>query len=75
MSDTEQLWKEYRRERRRKRDDRDLALAHEGRMSAAEFARLHGLNQSCLRIKIRKAKYKRVGNRNLIPIADLEKFL
>jgi hypothetical protein len=71
MTDTEQLWKEYQRERRRQADDRDCRA---GRMSAAKFARVHGLNPYCLRIKMRKAKYKRKG-RNLIPIADLEKFL
>ena len=72
MTDTEQLWKEYQRERRRKEDDRDCRA---GRMSAAKFARVHGLNPYCLRIKMRKAKYKRKNNRNLIPIKDLEKFL
>lgn len=71
MSDTELLWKEYQRERRRKEDDRDCRA---GRMSAAKFARVHGLNPYVLRIKMRKAKYKRKG-RNLVPIEDLEKFL
>ena len=71
--DTETLWKEYRRERQRKIYEHDRA--RDGRMFASEFARLHGLNPRVLRRRMRESGYKRKGNRHLIPVRDLERFL
>jgi hypothetical protein len=74
MGDTETLWKQYRREYQRKNRQRDHA-DRAGKMFASQFARLHGMNPRVLRRRMRKAKYKREGNRNLLPVRDLEKFL
>lgn len=75
MGNTEQLWREYRREYKRAINQRDKEIGREGLMFASDFARLHGMHPRALRKRMRKAGYKRRGNRNLIPIKDLEGFL
>jgi hypothetical protein len=75
MGDTEQLWKDYRREYKRAINQRDKANAHEGKMYVSEFARIHKITPWVLRKRMRLAGYKREGNRNLIAIKHLEKFL
>jgi hypothetical protein len=63
---TDEAWREYRREYKRAINQRDKAAGREGRMYASEFARLHGIDPRALRKRMRAAKYKRQGNRNLI---------
>ena len=75
MGDTEQAWREYRREYKRAINQRDKANAHEGKMYVSEFARIHKITPRVLRKRMRLAGYVREGNRNLIPIKDLERFL
>ena len=73
--DSEKLWREYRREYKRASDQRDKATGRNGRMFVSEFARLKGINPYALRRRMRLAGYKRPGNRNRVPVRDLEKFL
>lgn len=75
MGNTEELWREYRSEYKRVIDQRDKANAHEGKMYVSEFARIHKIAPWVLRRRMRLAGYVREGNRNLLKIADLEKFL
>ena len=72
---TNELYKQHLRQRKREVDQRDKERAHRGRMTAAEFARLNDMTPAALRQRMRRAGYKRLGNRNHIPIKDLEKFL
>lgn len=73
--DTEKVWRQHMREYHRNLNQRDRENANEGRMTASVFARLHNMNPKVLRHRMRKANYKRVGNRQHVPIKDLEKFL
>lgn len=68
------VYREHRRQALRERKQRDVAKAHEGRMTAAEFARLHQISPFALRRRIRESGYDRRGRQD-IPIKDLEKFL
>jgi hypothetical protein len=63
-----QKWRKNRRER----DGRDKQARG---MTAAEFARLHGLNDQVLRRRMRAAGYVRKGGAKRVPVKDLEKFL
>jgi hypothetical protein len=71
--DTEEALKQHTREYYRNMYRRDRE--NEGRMTAAEFARLHKINPWALRRRMRLAGYVRKDNRNRVPIKDLEKFL
>jgi hypothetical protein len=75
MGNTEELWRAYRREYKRVIDQRDKANAHEGKMYVSEFARVHRIAPWVLRRRMRLAGYVREGNRNLVPIEHLERFL
>jgi hypothetical protein len=72
---TEDAWREYRREYKHGIDQGDKAIGREGRMFASEFARQHGINPQALRRRMRLAGYRREGNSNLVPVKDLRKFL
>jgi hypothetical protein len=70
---TEHLWRQHKRQVKRERDQRDHAIDRNGLMPASEFARQHGMNPYYFRRILRQSGYKRPGNRNMVPIKDLEK--
>jgi hypothetical protein len=72
MTNTDELWWQYKRERRRDQYQRDITKPTTV-TTAAEFARMRGVAPYKWRAHLRKAGYRRKGHTHYIPIREQEK--